>query len=325
MHRLLYSMRHGVSSRRRRRVRVHGGRAAAAARRPPRDRGRARHRRLATRARRSATLYPSLGAAYPGLELRAVRPGRRSRGLDLVFLALPHGESRQLAAAARRRRRRTWSTSAPTSGCRPTTYAQWYGETHTRARADRPLRVRAASSCTATTIAAHAHVASPGLLPDRGEPRAARRSSPPGSSSRPGSSSTRCRRLGRGPRAEDARASSPRPTRASRAYGLLTHRHTAEMEQALTQGRRRRRSQVLFTPHLVPMMRGIHATCYARPAVAGLSTASLLEHYREFYADEPCVVRGRRAVGHEGDVRRATSCTSRCASTSAPARCSRSA
>ena len=88
------------------------------------------------------------------------------------------------------------------------------------------------------------------------------------------------------------------------AYGLLTHRHTAEMEQALAQGRAASRCSVLFTPHLVPMTRGILATCYARPATTGLSTARLLEHYREFYADEPCVRRRRRAVGHQGDVRR---------------------
>jgi N-acetyl-gamma-glutamyl-phosphate reductase len=40
------------------------------------------------------------------------------------------------------------------------------------------------------------------------------------------------------------------------AYGLLNHRHTAEMEMALG-------GTVLFTPHLVPMTRGILATCYA--------------------------------------------------------------
>ena len=43
------------------------------------------------------------------------------------------------------------------------------------------------------------------------------------------------------------------------AYGLLDHRHTPEMEVVLG-------TQVLFTPHLAPMNRGILATCYARPA-----------------------------------------------------------
>ncbi len=45
------------------------------------------------------------------------------------------------------------------------------------------------------------------------------------------------------------------------AYGLLNHRHTPEIEQASG-------AQVLFTPHLAPMNRGILATCYARPAAA---------------------------------------------------------
>ncbi len=44
------------------------------------------------------------------------------------------------------------------------------------------------------------------------------------------------------------------------AYGLLTHRHTPEMEQILGSG-----ATVLFTPHLAPMVRGILATCYSRP------------------------------------------------------------
>ena len=37
------------------------------------------------------------------------------------------------------------------------------------------------------------------------------------------------------------------------------------------------------------MTRGILATCYARPAASGLSTGGLLDHYRDFYANEPFV------------------------------------
>jgi N-acetyl-gamma-glutamyl-phosphate reductase len=73
------------------------------------------------------------------------------------------------------------------------------------------------------------------------------------------------------------------------AYGLLTHRHTGEIELALEHVAGVP-VQVLFTPHLVPMTRGILATCYARPAVDGLSTEQLLDGYREFYAGEPFVV-----------------------------------
>lgn len=48
------------------------------------------------------------------------------------------------------------------------------------------------------------------------------------------------------------------------AYGLEAHPHVPEMEQALTQVGGRK-STIAFTAHLVPMTRGILATCYARP------------------------------------------------------------
>jgi N-acetyl-gamma-glutamyl-phosphate reductase len=68
------------------------------------------------------------------------------------------------------------------------------------------------------------------------------------------------------------------------AYGLLTHRHTPEMQQILG-------AEVLFTPHLVPMVRGILATCYARPAAAApLTTADVMAVLHEAYDDEPFVV-----------------------------------
>ena len=69
------------------------------------------------------------------------------------------------------------------------------------------------------------------------------------------------------------------------AYGLLNHRHTAEIEQGLG-------AQVLFTPHVAPMVRGILATCYARPA-----DRTAVEHRRrpgdllhDRYREEPFVV-----------------------------------
>jgi N-acetyl-gamma-glutamyl-phosphate reductase len=69
------------------------------------------------------------------------------------------------------------------------------------------------------------------------------------------------------------------------AYGLLTHRHTPEMEQILG-------SQVLFTPHLAPMVRGILATCYARPEGGrpAPSTAAVMGALHDAYDDEPFVV-----------------------------------
>ena len=62
------------------------------------------------------------------------------------------------------------------------------------------------------------------------------------------------------------------------AYGLLTHRHTAEMEMALG-------GTVLFTPHLAPMNRGILATCHA----VAKGPCDPLEALREAYAGEPFI------------------------------------
>lgn len=67
------------------------------------------------------------------------------------------------------------------------------------------------------------------------------------------------------------------------AYGLLHHRHTPEMEQEIG-------ARVLFTPHLLPMNRGILATCYSSPASdAARSPEAVLATLRAQYADEPFV------------------------------------
>jgi len=73
------------------------------------------------------------------------------------------------------------------------------------------------------------------------------------------------------------------------AYGVLNHRHTPEIEQNLTHAAGEP-VQVLFTPHLAPMNRGILATCYGRPAASTMSTATLLDALHTAYDAEPFVV-----------------------------------
>ena len=80
------------------------------------------------------------------------------------------------------------------------------------------------------------------------------------------------------------------------AYNVGCHRHTPEIDQVLTDVGRNSGTgpvEVIFTPHLAPIDRGIHATIYAvptRPAVEH----DLLDLYRSFYADSPFV----RIVNH---------------------------
>ena len=72
------------------------------------------------------------------------------------------------------------------------------------------------------------------------------------------------------------------------AYGLLSHRHTPEIEQAAG-------ASVLFTPHLAPMTRGILATCYMRAAPGStIDTDGALGILADTYAGEPFIVVSER-------------------------------
>lgn len=74
-----------------------------------------------------------------------------------------------------------------------------------------------------------------------------------------------------------------------RAYGLKNHRHTVEMEQQLGHSGAGKVC-LQFTPHLLPVDRGILATIYARPAEGRqLSREKLVELYKSHFADHPFV------------------------------------
>jgi N-acetyl-gamma-glutamyl-phosphate reductase len=72
-----------------------------------------------------------------------------------------------------------------------------------------------------------------------------------------------------------------------KAYGVGKHRHTPEIEQEL--GRIAKKPvAVIFTPHLVPMNRGILSTIYVQLQKI-LGEEDIVEIYRDFYRDEPFV------------------------------------
>lgn len=77
------------------------------------------------------------------------------------------------------------------------------------------------------------------------------------------------------------------------AYGVGTHRHMPEIEQVLTKVSQSP-VQVLFTPHLVPMDRGILATIYAEPTDANVTELSLMNTLRDYYVGKPFV----RVIDH---------------------------
>ena len=230
-------------------------------------------------------LYASLLPAYGDLHFAPYDLGDLT-ALDLVFTALPHGASQLLIPELLERVAHVVDLGAdfrlPADA-----YQRWYGEPH----AVPELIGRFAYGMVELyrdDLAGAQHVAVPGCYPTAVSLALApllseRLVQPKGIIADAVSGVSGA---GRGLKATSLFAEANENVSA---YGLLTHRHTAEMEQALAHVARRP-IELLFTPHLVPTTRGILATCYARPSASGLSTARLLEHYREFYAVDPCVV-----------------------------------
>ncbi len=73
----------------------------------------------------------------------------------------------------------------------------------------------------------------------------------------------------------------PECNESIKAYGVATHRHTPEIEQELS-NMGNSKINLSFTPHLIPMNRGILATCYAT-SKHNLEQKEILELYNEFY------------------------------------------
>ena len=69
-----------------------------------------------------------------------------------------------------------------------------------------------------------------------------------------------------------------------KAYAVASHRHTPEIEQELSKASGED-IMITFTPHLVPMNRGILSTCYGSMK-KDLTTEELIALYRDFYKDD---------------------------------------
>ena len=295
-------------------------------------------------------LYPSLAASYPGQQFAAGLP-EDLKGLDVLFLALPHGKSQEIvpellgadfligkAAAADSAKmpdgdnKAGIGVAASVAGRGkshsggpaiidlaadfrlndPAEYEQWYGQAHSApellGQFSYGLPELFRSSLTSL-------VAAPGCYPTA----AALALAPllrAGVIAEDGIIVDAASGVSGAGRSLQQHTSFSVADENFTAYGLCDHRHTPEIEQALG-------AQVLFTPHLAPMNRGILATCYARPAAGesggagkdggvgadgeidrfdagsfqrgsldadSLDTEHLLDCYRKAYEGEPFVV-----------------------------------
>jgi N-acetyl-gamma-glutamyl-phosphate reductase len=224
-----------------------------------------------------ASLYPSLAGAYRSLSFSKVTAADLD-GLDVVFLALPHGEAQSLAPDLVDRVGLLVDLSADFRLHDPGAYPAWYGADHA---APALLERFAYGLPELFDLSGARHIAAPGCYPTA----AALALAPlvtAGAIETTGivvDAASGTSGAGRTP--------SPAMHFATvdenfTAYGLLTHRHTPEIEQAIG-------AQVLFTPHLAPMTRGILATCYARPR-RSTSTSDIMAVLHEAYDQSPFVV-----------------------------------
>lgn len=73
-----------------------------------------------------------------------------------------------------------------------------------------------------------------------------------------------------------------------KAYGVAGHRHLPEIKQGLANANKADVG-LTFVPHLVPMIRGIEATCYAKLNKSSITAEQLQSLYEKKYADETFV------------------------------------
>ncbi|MEP7203054.1 MAG: N-acetyl-gamma-glutamyl-phosphate reductase [Ilumatobacteraceae bacterium] len=224
-------------------------------------------------------LYPSLAAQYPNLVFDEFDPAK-ARDLDIVFLGLPHEASMALAPELHGHVGCLVDLSAAFRLKDASLYPTWYGFEHDQPqllaaavfglpelhRADlKEATLIATPGChvTAATLALEPLVEA-GMIETSGVIV---------------NSITGVSGAGRALKHTSMFCTVDEDVNA---YGLLDHRHTPEIEQETG-------AQVLFTPHLAPLSRGLLATCYAKPT-GNVTTASLLATLAGRYRAEPFVV-----------------------------------
>lgn len=229
-------------------------------------------------------LHPSLTGRID-LKTEVFDPDRLAAKVQCAFLCLPHGASMAAAAPLLERGVRVIDLSADYRLKDSTVYAEWYGESHADV-ANLAHAVYGLPELYRDEIRSARLIAAPGCYPTSAilalAPLLASEMARVNGviiDSKSGVSGA-----GRNPKLT---THFPECNESVAAYNVGRHRHAPEIEQVLSDVAEAP-VHVVFTPHLIPMDRGILSTCYA-----GLTRAihadDLRNHYREYYADEPFV------------------------------------
>ena len=221
-------------------------------------------------------VHPSL--AGTGLELAAVDTAAIAAEAEFAFVALPHGASTPVVADLVERGLRVVDLGADFRFDDLAVYGQWYGE---HAAAD--LNAKAVYGLTEyarDTVADAQLVANPGCYPTGALlallPLAQCLHGPVIVDSKSGTS-------GAG-RAASTAGLFAEVSENIRPYSVARHRHQPEMAEQLARGAGRSHP-VVFSPHLLPIARGLLSTCYVT-VEAGVDVGAVLQSR---YADEPFV------------------------------------
>src|SRR5579864_4199454 len=239
---------------------------------------------------RVAELHPSLTGRID-LRCEPLHADRLvARGVQCAFSCLPHGASMETLPALLQRGVRVIDLSADYRLRDPNVYARWYGESH-HDLANLAQAVYGLPEIYGDEIPTAHLIANPGCYPQTGilglAPLVAGKHIDLASiivDSKSGvSGAGRTPKLG---------THFPECNESVSAYNVGQHRHTPEIEQALSDVAGEP-IEIIFTPHLIPMSRGIFSTIYATPT-RPVTEAQLLDLYREYYARAPFVRLGTR-------------------------------
>jgi N-acetyl-gamma-glutamyl-phosphate reductase len=232
-----------------------------------------------------ADVHPSLTGRLD-LQLEDLSPEALAQRADVAFCCLPHVASMEAVPGLLHAGLKVIDLSADYRLKDPGVYERWYGHVHTdptrlgttvyglpelfRDRIPSADLVANPGCYTSTAILALAPLLQRGLV----EPRGIIVDAKSGVSG-----------AGRTPKLNILYSEA---NESFSAYSVGEHRHTPEIEQVLSDASGRD-VEVIFTPHLTPMDRGIFATIYAQPTDPQVTQPALLAAMREFYAGEPFV------------------------------------
>lgn len=232
-------------------------------------------------------LIPSLRGRV-SLVVQPLDAERLAAEVDCALLALPYGTTHPVVAVLRRRGRRIVDLSSDYRLKSAAEFEAWYGTPHTDPEGLAEA-VYGLPELYRKEIAASRLVANPGCYPV-GALLAILPLLRTGLGAADGivvDAKSGVTGAGSMSRRADPMYLYAEANENFQAYNVARHRHTPEIEQALG-GLVGRPVAVTFTPHLVPMNRGILTTAYV-PLTREVTTQECLALYREVYADEPFV------------------------------------